>query len=49
MEQSRPAVTAVIIKTIIAHTVTYFVMGLLASTLLNYRHMYAETSLNLLM
>ena len=49
MEQSRPTITGVIIKAIITHTVTYFIVGLLASTLLNYGRMYAETSLNLLM
>lgn len=49
MEQSRPTVTGVIIRTITTHTITYFIMGVLASTLLNYGRMYAETSLNLLM
>jgi hypothetical protein len=34
------------VKTIIVHTVTYFVMGLLASTLLNYGSWYAESYLS---
>jgi len=33
-------------KTIVVHTVTYFVMGLLASTLLNYGSWYAESYLS---
>jgi hypothetical protein len=39
---------AIIGKTIITHTVTYFVMGLLAYTLLDYHHLYAETELRLI-
>lgn len=34
------------IKTIIVHTVTYFVMGLLASTLLDYGSWFAESTLS---
>ncbi len=34
------------IKTIVVHTVTYFVMGLLASTLLDYGSWYAESYLS---
>lgn len=49
MDQSRPTVLEVTIKTIVTHTITYFIMGLLASTLFNYGRLYAETSLNLLM
>lgn len=33
-------------KTIVAHTVTYFIMGLLASTLLDYASWYAEPELS---
>ena len=49
MDQSRPAIVEVILKTIVTHTVTYFVMGLIASTVFDYGRLYAETSLNLLM
>ena len=34
------------VKTIVVHAVTYFVMGLLASTLLNYGSWYAESYLS---
>jgi hypothetical protein len=37
------------IKTMVSHTLTYFVMGLLASAVLDYARLYAETSLSLLM
>jgi len=49
VDQSRPAIVEVILKTIVTHTVTYFVMGLIASTVFDYGRLYAETSLNLLM
>jgi hypothetical protein len=37
------------IKTAVVHTITYFTMGLLAVTFLNYREMYASPELHLLM
>jgi hypothetical protein len=37
------------LTTIVAHTVTYFLMGVLAFFLFDYSTQYAETSLNLLM
>lgn len=40
---------AIVAKTIIAHTVTYFVTGVLAYTLLDYQRLYAETELRHLM
>ena len=49
MNQSRPTIVEVILKTMVTHTVTYFIMGLIASTVLEYGRLYAETSLNLLM
>ena len=49
MDQSRPTIVEVILKTIVTHTVTYFIMGLLASTFFEYGRLYAETSLSLLM
>ena len=48
-DQSRPTAIEVIIKAIATHTVTYFIMGLLASTFFDYSALYAETSLHLLM
>jgi hypothetical protein len=38
-----------VVKTIVTHTVTYFIMGLLAYTLLDYTRFFAESSLNLMM
>ena len=49
MNQSRPTILEVILKTIVTHTITYFIMGLIASTFFEYGRLYAETSLNLLM
>lgn len=49
MDQSRPKAIEVILKAIATHTITYFIMGLLASTVFDYGTLYAETSLNLLM
>ena len=49
MDQSRPTFIEVIAKTMVTHTITYFVMGLLASTVFEYGRLYAETSLNALM
>jgi hypothetical protein len=49
MDQSRPTIVEVIFKTVVTHTVTYFIMGLIASTVFEYGRLYAETSLNLLM
>jgi len=49
MDQSRPTIIEVIIKTIVTHTVTYFIMGLLASLIFDYGSLFAETGLNLLM
>lgn len=37
------------VKTAVVHTVTYFLMGMLASTLLNYRDLYATPEMHLLM
>jgi hypothetical protein len=49
VDQSRPTILEVILKTIVTHTITYFIMGLIASTVFEYGRLYAETSLNLLM
>lgn len=39
----------IVVKTIVTHTVTYFVVGLLAFVALDYPHLYADSSLALLM
>lgn len=44
-----PSAGAIIVKTAITHTVTYFVIGVLAYTLLDYHRLYAETELRHLM
>jgi hypothetical protein len=49
LNQSRPTLLEVVIKTALTHTVTYSIMGMLALTLLNYAGFYTESSLNLMM
>jgi hypothetical protein len=49
MEHPQPAFVPVILKTIATHTVTYFVLGLLASLFFGYGRLFAETNLNLFM
>jgi hypothetical protein len=49
MNPTQPTLWQVVIKTIVTHTVTYFIFGLLASTLFRYGSLYADTQLNLLM
>ena len=49
MNRSGPTLPGVILKTVVAHTITYFVMGLLASTILDYGRLFAESSLNVMM
>lgn len=49
MNSEKPKFVPIALKTIIVHTVTYFGMGLIASTLLNYGAWFAETSLRSLM
>jgi hypothetical protein len=49
VSQTRPTLLEAVIKTIVTHTVTYFIIGLLASTILNYTRFFAESSLNLMM
>ena len=44
--QTPPTLLEIVVKTIVTHTVTYFIMGLLASTLLDYASFFAESSLN---
>lgn len=49
MSQTRPTLMEAVVKTIVTHTVTYFIMGLLAFTILDYARFFAESSLNLMM
>jgi hypothetical protein len=41
MDTGKPGLLALAVKTIVVHTVTYFMMGLLASTLLGYAEAFA--------
>jgi hypothetical protein len=49
MNQARPTLLGVILKTVVAHTVTYIIMGLLASTILDYAGFFAGSSLKVMM
>lgn len=42
MEQRQPGLLSLVIKTIAAHTTTYFMMGILASSLLNYAEVFTR-------
>jgi len=44
--QPRPTLLQIGLKTIIVHTLTYFVMGLLASTLFSYASLFATSELS---
>src|SRR5262245_54450753 len=44
-----PNFRAVVVKTTVAHTVTYFVIGVLAFFVFDYPHLFAETELRFLM
>jgi len=45
MDQPRPTAIVVIIKTIVTHSVTYFIMGLIFLNLFDYGHLFSETAL----
>ena len=49
MNETRPSFWEVTFKTTIAHTVTYFVLGLLASVIFDYGTLYSTTQLKFLM
>jgi hypothetical protein len=49
MKPTRPTLVETILKTAVTHTVTYFILGWIASTVFAYARLYSETSLNLLM
>jgi hypothetical protein len=42
----RPSRSTILLKTMVTHTVTYFIIGLLASTLLDYGTWFAESELS---
>ncbi|HJX37100.1 MAG TPA: hypothetical protein VJ714_00740 [Anaerolineae bacterium] len=42
MDNNQPGLLGLVVRTIIVHTVTYFVMGMLASTLLGYAQAFAS-------
>ncbi len=44
-----PGTREIIVKTVVTHTVTYFVMGALAYTVFEYHRLYADTDLKYLM
>ena len=46
---TRPTLVETVVKTAVTHTVTYFIMGLLALTILDYTRFFADSSLNLMM
>jgi hypothetical protein len=49
MNQTRATFPAIIVKTAVTHSITYFVVGVLAATLLNYGRFFEETNLGLMM
>ena len=49
MRQGPATLGGIVGRTVVTHTVTYFVMGLLALTLLDYARVFAETGLSALM
>jgi len=49
VRQTRPALLEVLVKTVVTHSVTYIIMGLLASTILDYARFFAESDLNPMM
>ncbi len=49
MDGTRPGWTEVVVKTLVTHTLTYFIMGLLAFVTIDYTRLFAETGLKYLM
>jgi hypothetical protein len=49
MTPTRPTLLEAIVKAVVTHSVTYFIMGLLASALLDYSQFFTETSLKVMM
>jgi hypothetical protein len=49
MNNNQPTFWSITLKTIVVHTITYFLVGALAFFIFDYSTQYAETSLSLLM
>ena len=49
MSNDKLSARSIVIKTAVTHTVTYFVVGLLAFSILDYSRLFTETALNQLM
>ena len=49
MSKAEPGFWPITLKSIVVHTITYFVMGILAFTLFDYRTNYADPHLSMLM
>ncbi len=49
MNSTQPTLFSVLLKTMITHTVTYFIMGLLAYTVFDYARFFSETDLKYIM
>jgi hypothetical protein len=49
VNQKGPTLLEAVVKTAVTHSVTYVIIGLLASTVLDYTHFFAESSLALMM
>lgn len=45
----KPSCASILIKTAVTHSVTYFIVGFLAYTMLDYPRLYAETGLRFIM
>jgi len=45
MKNNTPGLTGLILKTIVAHTITYFLMGILASNLLDYAERFSRAEM----
>ena len=49
MSDAGPTLSSVIVKTAVTHTVTYFIVGLLASTIIDYATFFTQGGLSALM
>jgi len=46
VQSQRPSLLEVVLKTVVVHTVTYFIMGILSFALLDYATLYAGPAVN---
>ncbi|MDJ0754989.1 MAG: hypothetical protein QNJ45_15810 [Ardenticatenaceae bacterium] len=49
LNQVKVTLPAALIKTVVTHSITYFLMGILASTMFDYATWFAESNLNVMM